>query len=429
MSSDMRIRRDRSALSDGSIFGRRRRGIAPWKIVLWLVAMGFLGLTVWQFDRIQPQVLSLVSQSTTATPPFIFYAKAADLAYWRGDLDTAITNYRQAVKQQPQNVDLLYELARMLIYHSYADRRYGSDIDEAVAFSQQAIDAAPNNGRAFTINCFALLTTGTKTEDAVRSCIHAIDLNPNDSEAHAYLSAAYFELLRFDTSLQEATKAVQLNDKSIDAHSNLAVVLRYKGRNDAALEEYKKAAAINPRLEFPYFLLAYFAVGTNNFDIAINSYNQVLSMNNHSVKAMTRLCETYYRMGETNLARNNCENAISLDNGYTTAWKWLGQVLYTRRDYEDAITDFDTCAKQELSNQILPDDRLTECWFLDGLAHYLLGECDKAMPIFNDLLSWTHDQNAIKFANTGINKCAATSADIKTPTPIPPTNTPPSPIQ
>ncbi len=390
MSSDMRIRRDRSALSDGSIFGRRRRGIAPWKIVLWLVAMGFLGLTVWQFDRIQPQVLSLVSQSTTATPPFIYYAKAADLAYWRGDLDTAITNYRQAVKQQPQNVDLLYELARMLIYHSYADRRYGSDIDEAVAFSQQAIDAAPNNGRAFTINCFALLTTGTKTEDAVRSCIHAIDLNPNDSEAHAYLSASYFELLRFDTSLQEATKAVQLNDKSIDAHSNLGLVLRYKGRNDAALEEYKKAAAINPRLEFPYFNLAYFAIGTNNYDIA---------------------------------------NAISLDNGYTTAWKWLGQVLYTRRDYEDAITDFDTCAKQELSNQILPDDRLTECWFLDGLAHYLLGECDKAMPIFNDLLSWTHDQNAIKFANTGINKCAATSADIKTPTPIPPTNTPPPPIQ
>src|SRR5258707_6333967 len=148
------MRRVRSALSDGSIWGGRRRAIAPWKIFLWLVEMAFRGLTVWQFDRIQPQVLSLVSQSTTATPPFIYYAKAADLAYWRGDLDTAITNYRQAVKQQPQNVDLLYELARMLIYHSYADRRYGSDIDDAVAFFKQSIGPPPYNWRRFFIDCF-----------------------------------------------------------------------------------------------------------------------------------------------------------------------------------------------------------------------------------------------------------------------------------
>src|SRR5450432_1291163 len=184
MSSDMRIRRDRSSLSNGSMFGRRRRGIAPWKIIAWLFVMGLLGLTIWQFNRIQPQVLALVNSSATATPPSIYYAKAADLAYWRGDLDTAITDYREAVKQQPQNVDVLYELARMLIYHSYGDRRFTSDVDQAVAFSQQAIDAAPNNGRGFTMNCFALLTQGSKTEDAVRSCIHAIDLTPNDSEPH-----------------------------------------------------------------------------------------------------------------------------------------------------------------------------------------------------------------------------------------------------
>src|SRR5882724_6696407 len=235
MSNEMRIRRDRSSLSDGSLFGRRRRGIAPWKIFVWVVTMGVLGVVIWQFNTIQPQILAMVNISATATPVAQVYWKTAELAYWRGDLTTAIANYRQAVKQQPRNVDLLYELTRMLIYHSYDDRRNADDIakyqkddatgqqiliDGALYWAQKAIESDPNNPRAYTINCFALLTDGNKLEDAGRSCVHAIDLNSNDSESHAYLSSVDFELTRYDTALAEAAKAVQLNDKSIDAHTS-----------------------------------------------------------------------------------------------------------------------------------------------------------------------------------------------------------------
>ena len=83
MSSPMRIRRDRSSLADGSLFGRRRRGIAPWKIILWLMAMGVMGVVIWQFNKIQPEVLAMVSVSTTATPVAQVYWKTAELAYWR----------------------------------------------------------------------------------------------------------------------------------------------------------------------------------------------------------------------------------------------------------------------------------------------------------------------------------------------------------
>ncbi len=396
--------------------------------------MGFMGLVVWQFDKIQPQVAAMVGQAPTATPPAAFFWQAADNAYWRGDLATAISNYRAVVKQQPSNVDLLYELARVLIYHSYDDRRNTkADETEALDWATKAVDSNPSNARAFAIDCFALETIG-RAEDSVRACIRSIDLNPNGADAHAYLAAAYSDLSRFDTALQEGEKAVELDPKNIDAHTYLGWVLRYKGRNDAALDELKKAADINPQLEFPYFNLAYLSIGLNKYEIAIQAYTKVLSMDKSSVKAYTRLCETYYRMGETNLAKDNCNNAINLDDGYTAAHKWLGQILYVRRDYEDAITQFETCATQEnqsLSNQeITHDDFLTECWSLHGLAWFLLGDCDKAMPIFNDLLSWTHDKKAIELANTGINKCATTYQGLyKTPTPIPPSPVPPEPIQ
>src|SRR5579859_4121159 len=284
MSGDMRIRRDRSALATGGLFGRRRRGIAPWKIIAWLIAMGIMGLVIWQFNKIQTPLLQMLGNSSTATPPAIVYAQAADLAFWRGDLTSAVSKYREAASQQKTNVDILYELARMLVYHSYEDQRFASDLDEAVKVSQQAIDAAPENPRAYTINCFALLSQGTKVEDAVRACIRAIDLNPNVADAHAYLAAAYFDLSRFDTALDEAAKAVQLDPNSIDAHTYYGYVLNYKGHRDQALSEFEKAASINPQLEFPYFNLAFFALGTNQYEIAITAYNLVLSMDKQSVK-------------------------------------------------------------------------------------------------------------------------------------------------
>jgi tetratricopeptide (TPR) repeat protein len=426
MRNELRIRRDRSSLSNGTLFGRRRGGMTATKWLLWLGAIAFLGVIYWQSDKLQPQVQAMVGNASTPTPPALYFAKAADNAFWRGDLDTAITNYREAVKQYPTDVAMVYELARMLIYHSYADRRNVKDAVEALDITQKLVESNPTSARAYTIHCYALLTND-KLEDAVRACVRAIDLNPNEADAHAYLATTYSSLVRMDAALEEAQKAVQLNDKSIDAHRSYAAVLWYKGKPGLAMDEYKKAADVNPQLEFPYFELAYFAVGTNQYEIAINAYNRILSVNKSSVKAYTRLCETYYRMGETNMARDNCENAISLDSTYTAAYKWLGQVLYTRRNYEDAVTDFEKCA--EMEKDFPPEDRFTECWYLRGLALFILGQCDEATVIFNDILTWTNEPKAIEMSNIGINKCATAYQGLyKTPTPAPTATVPPPPI-
>jgi tetratricopeptide (TPR) repeat protein len=237
-------------------------------------------------------------------------------------------------------------------------------------------------------------------------------------------------LQRFDASLDEAQKAVAADDNSIDGHRSLAYSLWYKGLFDGALENFEKAVAINPRLEFPYFELAAFAVGRNKYEMAIAAYDHVLSINSRSVKAFTRLCETYYRMGETPLAMDNCRNSITLDDEFTAAHKWLGQVYYTRRNYEGSIEEFEKCARQEQDQGVAPEDRFVECYYLRGLAWYYLDECDDAMPIFSELLTWTHDKNAIDKTNQGIAMCANKHPDqYVAPTPVPPTPTLPPPIQ
>ena len=410
MSDDLHIRRDQSALAEGALFGRRRRSVARWKIALFFAALVFLGLVLWQADNLRPRLLAILGTGATATPNAEEYFRRGDLAFARGDLDTAIDNYRQAANQIPYNVDILYELSRMLLYRSYDDARDAADIAEAQEWAAQALETNPGNARAHTINCFALLRA-EKSEDAVRACRQSIELKSNDSEPHAYLSMAYLDLGRIDEAAQEGKQAVTLNERSIDANTAYAQALASQNKFDAALDYYQRATLINPRLEFPYFNLGYTAYSiaitkgdTSKYQVATTAYNTVLSINSRNAKAYTRLCWTYMASGEWNLARDNCVTATDIDGSYSPAWRWLGEVRYRTMDYAGAITAFQKCA--ELESSLTFDRRQPECWVLRGLAYYQAShDCDQAMPIFSEVLSWAHDARTIRLANEGIGLC------------------------
>ncbi len=417
------------------MFGRRRRSLRFWLSVACAAAFAMLGFVLWQLDTLQPKVAAMVGPQPTATPNAFEYARKADAAFWQGDLNTAISAYREAANSAPTNVDILYELARMLIYRSYGDVRNSADVDEAQKWGAQAIQAAPDNARAYTINCFALLTA-SKSEDAVRSCVRALDLDRANADAHAYLALAYYDLGRTSSALQEGETAVQLNDKSIDAQTAYAFALWFQGRTTQALEHFKQAAEINQRLEFPYFNMGGFASALGTTDdtkylLAIDVYNTVLSFNKTSVKAYTRLCQTYFAKAsrsveDIRLARDNCEQATELDGQYATGWRWLGQVQYFSRNYEGSLESFDKC--YELEKDLPSQNREVECWYLRASAYFILAECEKAFPIIDDMLQWT-TADWVDKARVLINKCQyAYKGEYKTPTPVPTPMPKPTPI-
>jgi tetratricopeptide (TPR) repeat protein len=431
-----RIRRNRSALGNGLIFGQKRRGISLWFLLFWLVSMGVVALVVWQFNDIQPRVLAMVGSPATPTPSMVEYARLGDRAFWSGDLDGAVDHYRTAAQLMPDDVNVLYELARVLIYRSYGDIRNLGDIAEAERWAEQAIRIAPNSARAQTIHCFALVRAG-KSSDAVRACLRAIDLNPSDAEPHAYLSMASFDLGRTSTALEEARSAVELNPNSIDANSAYARALAFQGEFSAAMGHFENAIAVNPNLEFPYFELAFFAytlANRNNGDerqyrIAISAYSAVLERSPQSVKAYTRLCQTYLAMGEPRDAAGYCQQAIEIDPEYAPGWRWLGEVYHKSRNYEDAVESLKTCSDLETAQGVPVDARDSTCWWLRGVGYFILGDCERAMPILEDVLTWATDEIAIRETNRAIDKCAtAYQGMYVTPTPIPTATPRPTPI-
>ncbi|HVO43766.1 MAG TPA: tetratricopeptide repeat protein [Aggregatilineales bacterium] len=468
MATNGRIRRDRSGLADGVIFGHRKRRLINWKFALWLLAMACVGVVVWQFNAIQPEVLSMLGTAPTATPFPVVYAQNGDQAFWRGDLAAAILNYRQAVRLDPRNIAYRYELVRVLIYHSYEDRLNGKDVFDsapdssgketlpvyspnggrqqgALQIAEQGILDNPANARAYSILCFARMAA-EKYEDGLRACLRALELDPSDPNTWAFQSYAQYWLGRYDTALDSANKAValsqQLNQVSIDAYIASARALWYKGRVEQAQTAFITAENVNPKLEFPYFEFANFALVRQKPEVAIEAYNRVLSNNPRSVKAYSRLCTAYFNSGDFKSASDNCDQALTIDPNYLDALAMKGQVLYRGRDYEDAIDTLDDCVLKEMDalNADPTFQRTEECWLYLGLAKYTLGRCDPvdekdakypqgAVAVFTDLLDWATTRVDIDTANDGIRRCnLAFQGKYVTPTPRPTPTERPTPI-
>lgn len=390
------------------------------------VALAAAALIIWQIDQVRPIALSLVGIVNTPTPTVIEAAHEGDLAFWRGDLEASVAHYRQAAALAPDDQNITYELIRMLIYRSYSDERNAPDADEAVELATALQESNPGSSRAFAAHCFALARVG-RSEEASQSCSRAISLDPGNADAYAYLALADYDVARLDAATEAAQQAVTLNPNSIEGNTAYAFVLTSQQRYDEALEYFVRATKINPRLLFPYFNLGATALGMalssgepQMYQLSVDAYDTLLSMNLRNVKAYTSLCQVYLATGERNLARDNCLTATELDASYTRAWRWLGEVYYRNMEYEQAIEAFGQCAAQE--SALPADRRQPECWYYGGWSHVQIGDCPGALPLFGDVVGWTQSTHAIELVNEGFRECAGgvfvpTNTPQPTPTP------------
>jgi tetratricopeptide (TPR) repeat protein len=422
----MYIRRDRSNLHFGS--QARRHGNRSL-LVLWLVTMAAAIAVIWRFNTVQNWVLAGVGAEPTATLDAVTLARLGERAYLIGDLEASITYYEQAAAMSPNNIDILFEYGRMLVYRSYAGRSYRDRAVKALEVGQEAVRIAPDNARAQSLLCLTLLENN-RAEEAIGVGLRAVQLSENYAEAHAYLSLAYRDAERPNQAFTEAETAVQLDPDSLDARRALALSLAYVGNFDAAIQQYERAIQIHPRFDALYFELAVYYKAKNNYEAAIAAYDQILSMEPENVKAYTRKCETYFMMREDQLAREACTQAVQLDPTYPEAYRQLGMVQYTSRNYEGSIESFTTCADLQNAQGVPQDEQEIECWYIRGLAWALLARCDEAWPVLQHALQMNPNETIKGYINTGLTSCvdAGDYSIDQVPTPVPTQVTPPAPI-
>lgn len=401
-------------------FSNRKRGLSGFPLFLFglligSITVGLFVMTTQQFDRMQYIALDAIGIAPTPTLFASQHAQTGIALYNAGKVDEALIEFELATRQRPDDIDYLYEYGRILIEADF--------YDEAVLVGETAMQVAPNDARGYAIKARALMWSDPGT--AIPAAVSGLEIDPNFAPLHAALAVAYTNIGRYAEGLQRGIKAVELDPMDAFAHRAYSIPLIYTGRNSVAIEQLEEAVAINPNLTAPYFELAaqYRTPAVNFPEMAVGVYRRVLEIDPDNAKAYLRMCETYGASGEFIVASGFCETALELDDEYSSAWRMLGQLQYSRRNYEGSIDSFNKCIRFGSSE--------VECYYLRGLAHYYLGQCDDAWVVLKESLTYAVQDAIIENINYGLDairiKCAGYENELL-PTAIPPTAIPPTPI-
>ncbi len=409
----MRIKRDHSR----PFFRNQRRGVGGCGLFAGLLIGAILVATISQYNALQSLAFDVIGMAPPPTPFASERAWDGLELYRTGDVEGAAVLLGLAVQQQPDNVDYLYEYGRLLIELNRAE--------EAVEPGERAINLAPDDPRGYALKARALMWDDPAI--AIPIAVNGLEHDSNFAPLHAALAIAYTNIGRYQEALTRGAMAVEIDPLDADAHRSYSIPLIYVGRRLEAIEQLEQAIAINPNLTAPYFELAaqYKALDVN--EMAVSIYQRVLELEPDNAKAYLRLCETYSKVGLFPEAQDYCQSALDIDPNYASAYRELGRMQYVRRNYESAIESFNLCVAHG-SEEI-------ECWYLRGLAHWILGQCEEGWTVLQESLVRAQEivdsEPIVNNINTGLSKITEDCPDYlgyALPTAIPPTPVPPTPI-
>ncbi len=419
----MRIQRDYSR----SLFTQRKR-TNPWTILmLGVVISGLLVFVSLQFDQLQLNMLEAIGMAPTSTPFASDLASEAMMYFQAGNLENARAMMSTAVKQQPDNINYLFEYGWLLIENGQTE--------EALSVAEHAIRVAPDDARSYALKGRALMWDNPS--EAILASIQGTDIDPNYAPLLAIQGVAYTNLGRWQEGIRQSQQAIELDPTDPFVQRSAYYPFVYVGRYQDAIDALEAAVNINPNLVSAYFELAniYTFQQVNEPEMALAIYYHITEMEPDNAKAYLRICETYARVenAQFDVAQPYCDQALTIDPTYASAYRQRGQMQYSRRNYEGAIESFEQCEAYTSD----PDDIEIACVYLRGLAHWFLSECDLAWELLlraRDLASAQGYDRAggvvtnISIGLFNITETCPGYSSASLPTPAPPTAIPPTPI-
>ncbi|HPP63479.1 MAG TPA: tetratricopeptide repeat protein [Anaerolineales bacterium] len=318
--------------------------------------------------------------TATATPTRTVdsYALEGDAQFTAGNLDSAITAYREAVRLDPNNAQIWAKLARIQTYSSSlkttdAERR--ARLTDARGSIGEAAKLAPDDSTVHAIRAFvldwnansSLLCTAEElatapTCDAVvkllteaeQEAVRALQLDNANTLALAFYAEILVDQQKWNQANQYILQALEREDAAnlMDVHRVYAYVLETLGNYKQAIEEYDKAILISPNLTFLYLRAGAnyrrLAFGALNEDSAAQLYEKSLEyfqkaaqineqLQVHDPIPYLSIAKTYSQTGDYFAAALNVQKALDYDPSNADTYGQLGIVYFKSRNYEGSI--------------------------------------------------------------------------------------------
>lgn len=387
-------------------------------LVLVVIVAGVLGVyVIGNAEEVRDAIIPTPTMEPTRSAAE--HATSAALYERDGELENAITAYTQAIVLDPNKI--AYYMPLIALLTETGDPEGALDwAEKAKVLAVDSDEVWAAVALAHIANADRLAETGDPASaelqyaEAIRAAETAVELNPNNAEAFAHMATALSRLGldRILEAQEKAAWAVELAPESPVTRQAMAAVLEQLGQYDEAINEYLVALDFNPNLVDLRVDLAYLYFFTERRQEAILTLQEVIELDPSRADAFDGLGYFYFVLGQYPRAEENAYQAVMLDPDMTRAHAHLGASYFKQFKYDSAIEELSIAA--EAYDEITPTN--ATYFNMLGLAYYYQGQCEEAIPIFNDVLAAV-DADTIPEANAleGLELCRQTQLDIGAP--------------
>ncbi|MEK6279919.1 MAG: protein kinase [Acidobacteriota bacterium] len=290
---------------------------------------------------------------------------------------------KQLTRRYPDNVEA---------YHAYLKGRYfwnkrsEDGLKKGIEHFQQAIDEDPGYAAAYAgmSDCYTILVVryGLASKEGIpkakAAAMKALEIDDTLAEAHTSLAHALLHNWEWEKAEREFKRALELNPNDADAHNFYGEYLRVMGLVKHAISAQKRAQELDPlSLNFSTGGALYFA---RRYDEAIDQCRKTLEMDRNFFLAHFRLGQAYEQKGRFDEAITAIQRALELSPDNIEVLAGLGRVLAVAGRREEA---------RRILDQLKEGMEQRHSWYYDiALIYVGLKENDRAFECLEKGYEW-----------------------------------------
>jgi len=176
----------------------------------------------------------------------------------------------------------------------------------------------------------AQLLAQEKHEQAMAKYLQALEVNPNNFEAHFHLGNELYNQKKFDEAIKHYRAALDVNYESPSTHFNLGMALLAQKKIKAAAMHFKNAFDIKPDYTKAYLFRGIALQRLEKYDHALICFKIVVEREPNNIQALTRLASTFRSLDQLDDAFSCFMQAARLKPNDAGIYLELGNTLNTQ---------------------------------------------------------------------------------------------------
>jgi tetratricopeptide (TPR) repeat protein len=316
-------------------------------------------------DTVQATSQLALLKDARPSEPRVFYAAGA-IAADRGDLDSAIRDFKEALRRDPGMFSAWHDLGLAYIklerwqdaVETFAalTQRHSGSVDAAYLHALSLFnagrgsDAERETRRTLRLNAGAaeahtllgviLASRGNANAEASEALAQAVALNPDSFDARLYAGRVHYALKQYPGAVKELEAAAKLNPAHPEARFFLGTALESAGESEKALFEYEQLVKIAPDSATGKLGLGALLVKKGKIDDAIAALNQSITLDPKNFEAHWALGRALALKERFTEAVAALTAAVSLAPHRADAHYQLGLVFRRLGRTEEAAREF-----------------------------------------------------------------------------------------